>query len=99
MPFNRMERPEGQPGIPLPATTQWELMAAFAKLLRPLLEELIRQAAQGSVMLELAEADGNRTSAGQLPHAREAAVYGDRGEFSRRTVRVNIFETPESIIY
>lgn len=50
MPFNRMERLEGQLGIPLPATTQWELMAAFAKLLRPLLEELIRQAAQGSVM-------------------------------------------------
>jgi transposase len=50
MPFNRMERLEGQLGIPLPATTQWELMAAFAKLLRPLLEELIRQAAQGGVM-------------------------------------------------
>jgi transposase len=50
MPFNRMERLEGQLGIPLPATTQWELMAAFAKLLRALLEELIRHAAQGSVM-------------------------------------------------
>ena len=50
MPFNRMKRLEGQLGIPLPATTQWELMAAFAKLLRPLLEELIRQAAQGSVL-------------------------------------------------
>jgi len=50
MPFNRMERLEGHLGIPLPATTQWELMAAFAKLLRPLLEELIRQAAQGGVM-------------------------------------------------
>ena len=153
MPFNRMERLEGQLGIPLPATTQWELMAAFAKLLRPLLEELIRQAAQGGVMhnddnsadgarrgrrthgnfhqrhridlrraedravlqrmeacgrkprrcpeapraragsadpdvrrviAEFAEADGNRTYAGQLPHAREAAVYGSRGELSRR---------------
>ena len=50
MPFNRMQRLEGQLGIPLPATTQWELVAAFAKLLRPLLEELIRQAAQGSVL-------------------------------------------------
>jgi transposase len=50
MPFNRMERLEGQLGIPLPAATQWELMAVFAKLLRPLLEELIRQAAQGGVM-------------------------------------------------
>src|SRR5579863_44248 len=50
MPFNRMKRLQGQLGIPLPATTQWELMAAFAKLLRPLLEELIRQAAQGGVV-------------------------------------------------
>jgi transposase len=50
MPFNRMKRLQGQLGIPLPATTQWELMEAFAKLLRPLLEELIRQAAQGSVV-------------------------------------------------
>ena len=50
MPFNRMKRLQGQLGIPLPATTQWELMEAFAKLLRPLLKELIRQAAQGSVV-------------------------------------------------
>jgi transposase len=50
MPFNRMERLEGQLGIPLPATTQWELMEAAAKPIKPVLDELIRQAAQGSVM-------------------------------------------------
>ena len=50
MPFNRMERLEGQLGIPLPATTQWELMEAAAKSLKPVLDELIRQAAQGGVM-------------------------------------------------
>ena len=50
MPFNRMERLEGQLGIPLPATTQWELMEAAAKLLKPVMDELIRMAAQGSVM-------------------------------------------------
>src|SRR5437762_1811421 len=32
------------------ATREWDLMAAAAKLMRPVLEELIRQAAQGSVM-------------------------------------------------
>jgi transposase len=36
--------------MPLPGATQWDLMAAAAKLIRPALEELIRQAAQGSVM-------------------------------------------------
>jgi transposase len=50
MPFNRMERLEGQMGIPLPATTQWELMEAAAKSLKPVMDELIRMAAQGSVM-------------------------------------------------
>ena len=35
MPFNRMERLETQLGIPLPAATQWELMEAAAKQLKP----------------------------------------------------------------
>ena len=50
MPFNRMGRLEGQLGIPLPAATQWELMEAAAKWLKPVLDEFIRQAAQGGVM-------------------------------------------------
>ena len=36
--------------MPLPAATQWELMAVAAKPLRLAREELIRQAAQGDVM-------------------------------------------------
>lgn len=50
VPFKRLERLQGQLGMPLPAATQWELMAAAAKLLGLALEELIRQAAQGRVM-------------------------------------------------
>jgi transposase len=50
VPFKRLERLEEQLGMPLPAATQWELMEAAAKLLRPVLDELIRQAAQGSVI-------------------------------------------------
>lgn len=50
MPFNRMERLETQLGIPLPATTQWGLMKQAAGLLKLILDELIRQAAQGSVV-------------------------------------------------
>ena len=30
VPFKRLERLEGQLGIPLPTTTQWDLMAAAA---------------------------------------------------------------------
>jgi transposase len=50
VPFKRLERLQEHLGMPLPATTQWDLMAAAAELLWPILEELIRQAAQGSVM-------------------------------------------------
>jgi transposase len=50
MPFNRLARLEKQMGIPLPAATQWELMDAGAKVIRPALNHLIRQAAQGGVM-------------------------------------------------
>jgi transposase len=50
VPFKRLERLQKHLGMPLPATTQWDLMAAAATLIRRVLEELIRQAAQGSVM-------------------------------------------------
>ncbi|MDQ2944579.1 MAG: IS66 family transposase [Acidobacteriota bacterium] len=50
MPFHRMERLEGQLGMPLPAATQWELMEAAAKQIKRILDEFIRQAAQGGVM-------------------------------------------------
>ena len=50
VPFNRLERLEQQLGMPLSAATQWELLEAAAKLIRPMLEELIRQAAQGGVL-------------------------------------------------
>jgi transposase len=50
LPFKRLEKLESQLALPLPAATQWELVEAVAELLRPVLEELIRQAAQGSVI-------------------------------------------------
>lgn len=50
LPFHRIERMQRNFGIPLPAATQWELVAAAADPLRPALHELIRQAAQGEVV-------------------------------------------------
>jgi transposase len=49
-PFNRLEKLQHQLGMPLPATTQWDLTEAAAQQFRPALDELIRQAAQGGVM-------------------------------------------------
>lgn len=50
LPFNRIEKLERGFGIPLPAATQWEVVARAAGLLAPAHEELIRQAAQGELL-------------------------------------------------
>jgi hypothetical protein len=41
---------ESQLGIPLPAATQWEIVEEAAQPIKPARDELIRQAAQGSVV-------------------------------------------------
>ena len=50
LPFNRLERLEGNMGIPLPASTQWEVVRDAAEEFAPVHEELIRQAAQAEVL-------------------------------------------------
>ena len=50
VPFNRLERMEELMGIPLPAATQWEVVADAAELIKPVRDELLRQAAQGEVL-------------------------------------------------
>jgi hypothetical protein len=50
LPFNRLEGLQGHLEIPLPASTQWDIVAAVAAQLAPALAELIRQAAQGDVV-------------------------------------------------
>jgi transposase len=49
-PWNRLADLEESMGIPLPAATQCEIVAEAAATLRPAMEELIRQAAQGEVL-------------------------------------------------
>jgi transposase len=49
VPFDRLEGLEASLGMPLPASTQWEIVEATAAVIRPAFDELIRQAAQGEV--------------------------------------------------
>jgi transposase len=60
MPFNRFESLQGSVGIPLPASTQWDLVHTQAQRARPVFEELIRQAARGNVLYN----DDSATSKG-----------------------------------
>src|SRR6202161_4238187 len=50
MPFYRLEKLEHLLGIPLPASTQWEIVEEAAEVIQAALDELIRQAAQGEVV-------------------------------------------------
>jgi transposase len=50
LPFNRLEGLQGDLGVPLPASTQWDVVEAVAAGLAPVLDELTRQAAQGEVL-------------------------------------------------
>jgi transposase len=50
LPFHRLERLQDSLGVPLPATTQWDLVAEAADRIEPVQEELVRQAAQGEVL-------------------------------------------------
>jgi transposase len=50
MPFYRLEKLEDLLGIPLPASTQWEIVEEAAEVVKAARDELIRQAAQGEVL-------------------------------------------------
>jgi hypothetical protein len=49
LPFNRLENLQGDLGIPLPASTQWEIVEKVADHIYPAYEEMVRQAAQGEL--------------------------------------------------
>lgn len=50
LPHYRIEKIQRDLGVPLPATTQWELMEQSARELEPVHQELIRVAAQGQLL-------------------------------------------------
>ena len=50
LPFHRIARLEQALAIPLPATTQWDVVWPAAERLAPAFDELVRQAADGTVL-------------------------------------------------
>jgi len=49
-PFNRLEGLQDSLGIPLPASTQWDIVERTGDRIHPVFRELIKQAAQGEVI-------------------------------------------------
>ena len=50
LPFNRLERLQASLGVPLPASTQWEIVESVADRIAPVYRELAREAAQGDII-------------------------------------------------
>jgi transposase len=48
-PFNRLEKLQDSLGVPLPASTQWEIVEGTADKIYPAYDEMIRQAAQSNL--------------------------------------------------
>jgi transposase len=88
MPFNRLEGLQGNLGIPLPASTQWDIVHAHAKHLQPVYGELLRQAGQGDVVynddttVKILELMGKRAKATALA---EASVEGAQEKPGKRS--------------
>jgi hypothetical protein len=76
MPFHRLERLQADLQIPLPASTQWDIVDDLATRIRPILSEVIRQAANGEVV------HNDDTSMTVLALGRPGAPRGDPDDVS-----------------
>jgi transposase len=87
MPFNRIEGLQDNLGIPLPASTQWDIVEAKAERIAPAFDELIRQAADGEVVynddttVKILEMMGQRAKAAVFA---EAPSMEDADESSKK---------------
>ena len=85
---SRAETLQENLGIPLPASTQWDIVDAQAEHAEPAFEELVRQAAQGDVVynddttVKILEVMGERARQAALAEVdrRDSCGRGDGGE-------------------
>ncbi|MGH7105290.1 MAG: IS66 family transposase [Acetobacteraceae bacterium] len=82
LPFNRIEKLQAAMRIPLPAATQWDLVKNAAPDLVPAHEELIHQAAQGSVVYN----DDTTMKVLELTREQRAAALGEDADKGRTGV-------------
>jgi transposase len=86
-PFHRLEQLQKSLGIPLPASTQWEMVKEAAEAIEPVSEELIRQAAQGEVL------HNDDTTAVILETIRERRMREQNGDADDPAERTGTFTT------
>jgi transposase len=79
LPLNRLAQLQDNLGIPLPASTQWDVANGAAPIFSPVYEELIRRAAQGKVL------HNDDTSMTILEYLKEDRERRNRGDPPDRT--------------
>jgi transposase len=88
MPFHRAEKLQESLGIPLPASTQWDIVHEQAERAQPVFDELVRQAADGDVVhnddttVKILELMGKR--ADRARHEALAEASAETGKTSER---------------
>ena len=87
MPFNRQEGLQGSLGVPLPASTQWDIVHASAGQIEVVFEELIRQAAQGEVLHN----DDTSMTILELTAKRRSELFADTGSPEHAPQRTGVF--------
>jgi transposase len=85
VPFNRLEKLQAALGMPVPSSTQWELVDAGAALMAPAYQELVSQAAQGELLhnddttMKILELMGKRRvkaiAAGELDASERKGIF------------------------
>jgi transposase len=94
LPFNRLDGLQENLGMPLPSSTQWDIVAEAYPQILPAYEELIRQAAQGHVLhnddttVKILELMGQRAKATALaaPEKDDSGQPGRTGLFTTGVV-------------
>jgi transposase len=98
MPFNRLEGLQADLGIPLPASTQWDIVEELAEEIEPVFEECIRQAADGDVIhnddttVKILELMGERARQAALEEDGSEEPVDDSAE-SSKAERTGLFTT------
>ena len=83
LPFHRLDGLQASLQIPLPASTQWDIVRETAAGLQPVLDELIRHAAQGEVL--------HNDDTGMTVLALRPAAAGRAADAADPTARTGVF--------
>jgi transposase len=98
MPFHRLEGLQADLGIPLPSSTQWDIVEGLAEEIEPVFEEFLRQAADGEIVhnddttVKILELMGERARQAALEEE-DSAKSAENSPEGAKAKRTGLFTT------